>query len=107
MAEEEKMFFFGFGNRMQVGRGGKARNGSYVEWTHDDCRLEDWSPWSYHRTGESAKLAAKTQQLATSVGHIYCLWNMRLKSFLELDCSGGGGGGSGGLLLASALTALA
>ena len=52
-------------------------------------------------------LAAKTQQLATSTGHFYCLWKMRLKSFLELDCSGGGGGGSGGLLLASALTALA
>ena len=32
-----------------------------------------------------------------TAGH-YCLWKMRLKSFLLFDCSCGGGG-SGGLLL--------
>ena len=108
MAEEEKIFFFldlEIGCRLEE-EGARQGMGTCVEWTYDDCRLEDGVHGAITELANPL-LCWLLKRSRWSLGHCYCLWKMRLKSFLELDCSGGGGGGRGGLLLASALTALA
>ena len=74
-----------------------------MEWMRIDVAMKRNKSMSYDellsqnwRIHYSIWLLKRSSWSHLATGGIYCLWKMRLKSFLEEDCSGGG---SGGLLL--------